>query len=173
VLGLTARALTDATATCTDRPMGNGYVYRTCERSFGLLVATVIVAGIVNLVVWWRLIVRRQVMEGQTIGMNVMDLEVLTARDLTMIGTGQAFLRTILGGIMSFFLAIPAGVAAFLAVGGADSTGRGVEDVGWVAGGVVIFLFAFAFLPWLWNLVDRRRQTLYDKVAGTVVVRTR
>jgi uncharacterized RDD family membrane protein YckC len=46
----------------------------------------------------------------------------------------------------------------------------GGRPVGWPR--AVVRALAFAFLGWgiLWSLVDRRRQALHDKLAGTVVV---
>ena len=35
---------------------------------------------------------------------------------------------------------------------------------------VFVFLVLLVYLPSLWNLVDRRYQTLYDKLCGVVVI---
>jgi uncharacterized RDD family membrane protein YckC len=42
-----------------------------------------------------------------------------------------------------------------------------VRRVGYIVGGLMLYL------GWLWILVDGRRQAWHDKLAGTIVVRTR
>ncbi len=173
VLGFGARTMANAAATCTDRPVGNGYVYRTCETSSGIVVLAAVVTILVNLVVWWRFIITRQVREGQTIGMGAMDIEVRDARTNMMISTGQAFSRSILGGILALVLMVPAGLLVLFTVVDLDHRAEVYDALSFPTVSLFVFLLMLSYAPWAWNLVDRRRQTLYDKLTGTVVVRTR
>jgi hypothetical protein len=54
-----------------------------------------------------------------------------------------------------------------------EATGAGIFDHSWVTTGTLSFAMWVGYLPWLWNVVDRRRQTLADKLSGTVVVLSR
>ena len=173
VLGFGSRAMANAAATCTSRPMGNGYVYRTCETSSGIVLLAAAVSFLINVVVWWRFIVTRQVREGQTIGMAAMDVEVRDASSNMMISTGQAFLRSILGGILAIVFMVPAGLVFLMTVVDADSRAEIYDALSLPVLTLLVFLTLLTWLPWAWNLGDRRRQTLYDKMTGTVVVRTR
>ncbi len=173
-IGLAFGFLAESATTCVTKGRG-AYAYKVCDRPIGFVVLGGVVASIIGWYLWWRLIVRRQAVDAQTIGMQSVNVEVRRARDLMFISTAQAFLRSLLGGLMSFFLLVPAALVVLLAAELPEHPWEHLDLVRWQLSwpmlGLVFFLLTLPALPWLWSLVDRRRQTLYDKLTGTVVVR--
>jgi uncharacterized RDD family membrane protein YckC len=163
VLGLGALWITASMTTCIDT-----YCAET-----GLIKFAAVVLIIIEVAIVWRVIVRPQVMDAQTYGMRVVGLEVRDASTNMPIGTGKALIRSV---VAPLFLAVVFGfpfVGMLIGVIWDEATGAGIFDHSWVTTGTLSFAMWVGYLPWLWNVVDRRRQTLADKLSGTVVVLSR
>jgi uncharacterized RDD family membrane protein YckC len=80
---------------------------------------------------------------GQTVGMMAVGIRVVRDGTFGLVGYGRAFLRAL------------------------------VEALFRLVGTVVIFLILVWLLDMLFPLWDKKRQTLHDKITGTVVLRAR
>lgn len=80
---------------------------------------------------------------GQTVGMMAVGIRVVRDETFAQVGYTRAFGRAVVQGVFSFI------------------------------GTVVIFLILLWLLDMLFPLWDKKRQTLHDKIAGTVVLRVR
>jgi uncharacterized RDD family membrane protein YckC len=80
---------------------------------------------------------------GQTVGMMAVGIRVVRDGTFGLVGYGQAFLRALVEGAFRF------------------------------VGAVIFFLGVVWLLDMLFPLWDKKRQTLHDKITGTVVLRAR
>lgn len=118
------------------------------------------------LAAWWRIVLTRMSAYGGSPGMRAGRLEILGLDERgaphSRITSWRAFGRSMLSGLLpALIVAIP--VWALVASELPLDAGGGMATL-WLG---LVFLY---LVPWLWALVDPRRQTLYDKLARTVVV---
>lgn len=177
VMGILSWIATEVTSTrrCRLDPDSSVGLYDQLDAcasrgSWVFLVLTVLyVAALIW--VWWRIVPGRMVRRGASVGMEMARLEIDRAGTETGVEAGvgrlQALWRALLAGLLPLVLAA-APLLAVLSVAGADADASDFLGVGVLA---LLLLAALAYvLPWAWSLWDRRRQTLYDKFSGTVVV---
>ena len=147
--------------------------YEACLESatwwfIGLLALQVVA----NLCVWWRLIPGRMVRRGASVGMGIAGLKIEEADSDLSIGSLRALARAVLAGILPLAFSLVPLLIAILMLGSGVSLTDGDEISGALSAGVIAMLVIAAVayvLPWCWAIFDRRKQTLYDKFAGTVV----
>lgn len=129
-------------------------------------VALVVLQLIVNLWIWWRLIPGRMVRRGASVGMGIAGLEIEEEESDLPIGALRSLARVLLAGFLPLaFAMVP--LLIVLAIVGIEPERAEVM----VLGVLVLLVIAGVgyLLPWLWALWDAQNQTLYDKLAGTVV----
>lgn len=164
VIYLGALAFAPSLRTC-ERFRSGGFVFERCTVPEGLLIGLMAGNILVNLIIWYRVIPRPIGRDGHTWGMRQLGLTLLDADHNSILGAGVAVWRAILAGV---FQVVPAG-AATIVLFYADRDGDLEPSlvVTWLV--VVVSLW---LLPVGWSLFDRRRQTLYDKAVGSVVLTT-
>lgn len=150
--------------TC-ERSVSEGFVFQRCGPSDRLLLGLGIANVIVNLFVWYRVIPRAMGRDGFTWGMRQMGLQIHSADTDTILGPGLALWRAILAGVFQVVPSVAATIVFIVASRRGELHDSMVAT--WIALVVVLWL-----LPSCWSLFDRRRQTLYDKAVGSVVVAT-
>lgn len=153
--------------------------FQRCSGSIGAYWFVVGVAGLISLAVWWRLIPSRMSRRGATIGMSACGIRIVTADGHYPVSRGQAFLRVIYQGLVPVLLVVP--VVVLLVAGSSvavsdwdriDSLADAFDPL-WPWLSIAVFGYLLSTMSTLWHFVDRRYQTLYDKLAGTVVLRAR
>ena len=151
-----------------------GMAFVSATRSSALLVVLLLANLCVNLYIWWRFVPGRIGSTGATVGMSAMHIRLVPARGRGGVSSGLAFVRALLASVLQFVFLIPAFLYGLSRLVGADleapdSFRTQVVPNAFVAS-VFVFLVLLVYLPSLWNLVDRRYQTLYDKLCGVVVI---
>ena len=151
-----------------------GMAFVSATRSSALLVVLLLANLCVNLCIWWRFVPGRIGSTGATVGMSAMHIRLVPARGRGGVSSGLAFVRALLASVLQFVFLIPAFLYGLSRLVGADlespdSFRTQVVPNAFVAS-VFVFLVLLVYLPSLWNLVDRRYQTLYDKLCGVVVI---
>ncbi len=129
----------------------------------------------VNVWVWWRLIPGRMVRSGASVGMGIAGVEIEEADSESPIGAMRSLGRAVLAGLLPLACSGIPWLAAILLLGAElrrsdDAELSDAIDVASV-GALALFVLALVayVVPWCWAFWDRRNQTLYDKLAGTVV----
>ena len=151
-----------------------GMAFVSATRSSALLVVLLLANLCVNLYIWWRFVPGRIGSTGATVGMSAMHIKLVPARGRGGVSSGLAFVRALLASVLQFVFLSPAFLYGLSRLVGADlespdSFRTQVVPNAFVASAFV-FLVLLVYLPSLWNLVDRRYQTLYDKLCGVVVI---
>lgn len=153
--------------------------FQRCSGSVGAYWFVVGLATVISVAVWWRLVPSRMSRRGATIGMGACGIRIVTAEGHFPVSRGQAFLRVIYQGLLPILLVIP--VVVLLVAGSSvavsdwdrvDSLAEAFDPL-WPWLSLAVFGYLLSTMSTLWHFVDRRYQTLYDKLAGTVVLRAR
>ena len=133
----------------------------------GLLVLYVLT----NLCVWWRLIPGRMVRRGGSVGMGIAGLKIEEAESDLSIGSLRSLARAVLAGILPLLLSLIPLIVGIVMLGGVSRADGDDISASLSVGVIAMFvLAAVAYVaPWAWAIFDRRNQTLYDKLADTVV----
>lgn len=143
------------------------------------------IVAIVGFLATWAWVFPHQIgVHGATPGMSVFRLKLVDEKG-RYASTAQAVLRVVFGGFATLPFVLPLVISAnWVGVSGEAVTGRGFDfldlysdhfgfvSASWVDLAFVGVSFAVAFVPMGWMLVDRRCQSLRDKVAGVFVVVT-
>ena len=166
LINLAGTTILGATQSCVTQPYAFGNV-RSCRVSSGMAWFILGLHVVVNLTIWYRVVPRR-LANGGTPGMRQLGLRIQDAGDGTLIGGGAALGRSLLPGLLQLGGMVAVAVAFGLLVDG----GPREAGFGWWFGASVGLALA-CYGPAMWQLVDRRHQTLYDKLVGSVVVAER
>ncbi|MCC6224881.1 MAG: RDD family protein [Microthrixaceae bacterium] len=147
-------------------PLGaNGFHAGSCGLSEGMMLALGGSVISVNLVVWYRVIPRAMGRDGATWGMHELGLRIHSEDTDSILGAGLALWRAILAGVFQVVPTVAATVVFVLVSRDGELDGSMVSS--WIVVVVALWL-----LPTCWSLFDSRRQTLYDKAVGSVVLST-
>lgn len=142
-------------------------------QSLALLVLLFLANLGVNLFIWWRIIPGRIGNSGATVGMSVMNIRLVPVSGQGRVSSGLAFVRALVMGILQFVCLIPVVLYGATRVAGVDLDSDALREVvvpdAFVAS-IFAFLLLLLYLPALWHLVDRRYQTLYDKLCSVIVI---
>lgn len=174
VVGFLGRELIKVTATCEEFVRGQ-FIYRECSPVAGVFWTVVGVQVLSQFGIWWLLVPRRMANRGATIGMNAAGLRIVTAKGHMRPSVGQAFARAALALFVPIVVMAPIGLIIYFGLDLPEriNDGRGVFDdveTPWLWVSLFALAYFAIFIPYLWNLVDRRFQTLYDKIVGTIVI---
>lgn len=139
--------------------------FRVCGGSDAQAWALNAVPVLIALFFWYRRIPRRMATDGHTFGMDQLGLRARATSLETDLTIGQAVARSAIHLLLSAILAGGGALGLSVAL---DRELDGELLAGWWP-----LLAALAALPSLWSLLNRRRQTLYDRLGGAVVIRSK
>ncbi len=155
------------------------------------LVVTIIVAVLligILAVTWWFYFPAAMSIKGGTLGMRIAGLHIVSTEGLHNVKVGQAFSRFFFAWLMGAVAAVPLRLLLISSSisdwwewwgsSGSDyfvSSERPREAIPTLSSSSATILIAaalFSLTPVAWYFLSPRRQTAYDAVAGTLVIRT-
>ena len=178
--GFLSRQVLDLTASCDSYStnLSNNRVYQGCEPSTGLAILLFMGYLALSFAIWWVMVPGRIGKRGATLGMQAVDTRIIGARDHLSITAGTAFIRELARALSVLIAYIPLAVVltAHISLTTDIELFRtplaDYEQLEWTTGWATLYVFCYLAisLPSLWMLIDRRRQTLYDKLSGCLVI---
>lgn len=169
-------ALADTATRCDPFGFDSGPV-RSCVEDPSVARLGLLFSSVISLGVWWKLIISPMSTRSATMGMRLMKIKIVTAEGHRRVTKPQAAGRALVISLVVGMMAIMAGT---IFTSGSDSSSG--ADARWSFGDsglettvviAVVLSIAASYVSYCWFFVDRRYQTLHDKLAGTVVIENR